>query len=221
MIGEQDQTEGMPSLEARRADQAEDRADASPALSMVDRRPPPGGRREADSRAAGVPERVLQEIYPKLVRAARTVLPASEAHDLVHDALVEILVRYPNFSGLRNPSAYARVVLFRRLFNSRARGLKEAKVSEDLLARLEREPSDRDLASIVDRVTITEALKTLGRRQRACVYLRYVVELDDAEIGRFLGCSRTTVRSQVARGLHNLRSKFPEMRWQDGRGSDR
>jgi DNA-directed RNA polymerase specialized sigma24 family protein len=41
--------------------------------------------------------------------------------------------------------------------------------------------------------------------QRAAIVLRYWEDLSDAEAADVLGCSASTVRSSVARGLHRLR----------------
>jgi RNA polymerase sigma factor (sigma-70 family) len=52
---------------------------------------------------------------------------------------------------------------------------------------------------------ILAALERLPKRQRACVYLRYVEGLDDGQISRVLSCRPVTVRSQIARALRRLR----------------
>ena len=68
--------------------------------------------------------------------------------------------------------------------------------------------SDRpeEIAAAIDRIAIGRALMTLGKGQGTWVYLRFLVGLDDGMIGELLGCSRVTVRTQIARGLRKLRS---------------
>ena len=50
------------------------------------------------------------------------------------------------------------------------------------------------------------ALATLGPRQRACLVLRYDVDLTVDETARILGISAGTVKSQTARALDSLRA---------------
>jgi RNA polymerase sigma factor (sigma-70 family) len=56
-----------------------------------------------------------------------------------------------------------------------------------------------------ERLIARELIGTLAPRQRACLGLRYLFGLDDDEIAEALGCTRSTVRSQIARGLSSLR----------------
>jgi DNA-directed RNA polymerase specialized sigma24 family protein len=45
----------------------------------------------------------------------------------------------------------------------------------------------------------------LPKRQRACVYLRFIEGLDDRQISRVLGCRPVTVRTQAMRALKRPR----------------
>lgn len=49
------------------------------------------------------------------------------------------------------------------------------------------------------------SLARLPYRQRCVIVLRYHVGLDDAEIARMLGCTRSTIRSSARRALLRLR----------------
>lgn len=156
------------------------------------------------------PVAVLQSMYPSLVRAARMLSPAGDELDLVHDSLIEVLVRYPNFHGLSYPKAYTLVVLNRLAYSRRARRMREGLVTGDVANLLESPSSREEIAGVVDRLAIRHALMSLGRRQRTCVYLRFIVGLDDRAISELLSCSRVTVRSQIARGLRKLRTVLEE-----------
>ncbi|MDR0346199.1 MAG: SigE family RNA polymerase sigma factor [Nocardiopsaceae bacterium] len=65
-------------------------------------------------------------------------------------------------------------------------------------------------AELADRDILLRALAVLPQRQRSAVVLRYFDDLDDAEIATVLGCSPSTVRSQVSRGLARLREALAE-----------
>ncbi len=64
---------------------------------------------------------------------------------------------------------------------------------------------DSALAAVDSAATIRQILESLPPKQRAAVALRYLADLGDEEIGALLGCSASTVRSQLARGLAKLR----------------
>lgn len=51
-------------------------------------------------------------------------------------------------------------------------------------------------------------LQGLPEKQRAVLVLRYYGDYDDAAIGRMLGCTTPTVRSQASRALAKLRERM-------------
>lgn len=145
---------------------------------------------------------VVRDGYPRLLRAARRLSrSATDAEDLVQEAFVETLSRYPSFRGLDQPMGYLTTVLYRSAF--RRLRLSAREVPLDLQERLEAATWDLDAPAM-----ITHALDRLGPRQRACLLLRYLYDLDDAEIAAALGCQRSTVRSQIARGLAQVRERI-------------
>jgi RNA polymerase sigma factor (sigma-70 family) len=166
------------------------------------------------------PEGILQTMYPALVRTARMLSPAGDELDLVHDTLVEVLIRYPDFRGLAHPKSYAMVVLARLAYSKRAKRLPEASISIDATDLLESQSSQVEIARVSDWLTIQPVLMSLARRQRTCVYLRFIVGMDDSTISELLGCSRVTVRSQIARGLRKMRAVLGEKMPAEGEEQD-
>ncbi|EXG82717.1 RNA polymerase sigma factor, sigma-70 family [Cryptosporangium arvum DSM 44712] len=68
---------------------------------------------------------------------------------------------------------------------------------------------DDDAPAAVDSAAATrQVLAGLPPTQRAAIALRYFADLPDEEIGRLLGCTPRTVRSQVSRGLAALRRRW-------------
>jgi RNA polymerase sigma factor (sigma-70 family) len=147
------------------------------------------------------PVDVVQHGYGRLLAIARRLTRSlGEAEDLVQEAFVETLSRYPGFAGLDRPLGYLVTVLYRAAF--RRTRLAAREVPLDLQERLEQVEPDREAPAFV-----AQALSTLGPKQRACIALRYLCDLDEAEIAETLGCRPSTVRSQIARGLARARER--------------
>lgn len=68
-------------------------------------------------------------------------------------------------------------------------------------------------SAVADRSAVAAALRVLPRRQREAVVLRYLCDLDVAEISAILRIGPSTVRSTVSRGLAALATALGE----DGR----
>jgi RNA polymerase sigma factor (sigma-70 family) len=136
---------------------------------------------------------------------ARRLVEPDDAADLVQQALVEVLVRYPEFAGLRHPLAYARTVMVRIAANQRHP--REIELPDDLADRLDA-PGHPNGAHWLGDSSVELRLKELAPKQRACVYLKHVVGLSDHEIGTILRCRPSTVRSQAARGVRTLRQSL-------------
>ena len=118
----------------------------------------------------------------------------------MQEAFVETLSRYPAFDGLKTPMGYLATVLYRAAFRRRRLPMRELPL--ELPERIEHVDPDLDAPLMVRQV-----LSSLGPKQRACLLLRYLHDLDDDEIAAALGCRPSTVRSQIARGLANARQE--------------
>jgi RNA polymerase sigma factor (sigma-70 family) len=147
---------------------------------------------------------VVQRAYPELLRAARRLSTSlADAEDLVQEAFVETLSHYPEFEGIRQPVGYLMTVLYRAAFRRTKRARRE--IPLELQERLESPPVDGDAPTMV-----TQVLASLGEKQRACLLLRYLYDLDDDEIANALGCHASTVRSQIARAMARVRERTPD-----------
>ena len=72
-------------------------------------------------------------------------------------------------------------------------------------AGAESRPGETD-AFRVERVDLVRALRSLPRRQRQVVVLRYLADRPEAEVAAALGCSEGSVKSAASRGLAALRA---------------
>jgi RNA polymerase sigma-70 factor (sigma-E family) len=59
-----------------------------------------------------------------------------------------------------------------------------------------------------ERLALQEALRSLPRRQREVVVLRYLADVPEAEVALTLGCTVGTVKQHASRGLAALRRRL-------------
>jgi RNA polymerase sigma-70 factor (sigma-E family) len=73
-------------------------------------------------------------------------------------------------------------------------------------------PADLALLLTEEHRQVVDALRTLPRRQREVLVLRYWSELSEAEIAAALGIARGTVKSSASRGLAALQQHLGDRR---------
>jgi len=147
------------------------------------------------------PVEVIRQCYPKLVALAKSLGAGHEAEDLAQETLFRVLSAYPGFRLLDSPLGYSKVVLV-RLTHSRPRMTNQVPYDPELATQFALEEGEgRSLDNFVRK------LDGLGSKQRACIYLRYGLDMSDASIARIVGCSEATVRSQINRGLKRLQDQ--------------
>jgi RNA polymerase sigma-70 factor (sigma-E family) len=124
------------------------------------------------------------------------------AEDLAADALVELWHRWDRVRGADHPVAYARGVVANKA-RSRIRSAVRERRRLNLF-RLHRSErfDDPDVAAVVD---VRTALARLAFGKRACVVLRYALDLSERETALALGVSVGTVKSQTSKGMAELR----------------
>jgi len=133
---------------------------------------------------------------------------AHRAEDLVQSALARAYPRWQRIADMDAPEAYLKRIVVNEHLRWRAR-----RASRELpVAAPGRDPVGIDTAGVhAERDAAWALLRTLPRRQRAVLVLRYYEDLPDADIASLLGCRESTVRSQAARGLAALRAVLPAM----------
>lgn len=163
-------------------------------------------RRGAPSFVAAVPdgdeaepevasyEQAYRACYGRLTRVAYLITGSNEAaEEVVQDAFVAL---YPRFTRVRSPEAY----LYRSVVNG-SRGWLRRRWMAD---RLGHRPVVTEVpAPELDETR--EALDQLPPGRRAVVVLRFYADLSLPEIAAALGCGTGTVKSQLHRGLAQLR----------------
>lgn len=127
---------------------------------------------------------------------------ADDAWDLTQDCLIQVGLRWHRLDAARNRGAYARATLVNLNKNvRRARARERARTGRAAYTSESVSPTVPDW--------LIEALGSLPRQQRAVIALHVLEDLDTAEVAAILGCSVSTVRSTLSRGLARLRASMP------------
>ena len=135
--------------------------------------------------------------YDELLRFATAMARTPElAEDVVHDAFLRIWSR-PH--TLREAGA-ARAYLFRTVANAAvSNGRREVRRQQVPVPAGHPEPEDLNLS-----LDLRRQLASLPSRRRACLVLRFVLDLTEAQTAAALGVSVGTVKSQTHKGLKTL-----------------
>jgi RNA polymerase sigma factor (sigma-70 family) len=137
------------------------------------------------------------ELPGQVRRAALMTGSREQAHDLVHDAFVEVFRRW---SDLDHPGPYLnRAVLNRCRDAGRSQRRRGVLASRFVI----------DEASTLDAEPIADLLDSLPFNQRAVIVLRFYVGLNNVEIAESLGCAPGSIGPWLDRALKQLRKVMP------------
>lgn len=128
------------------------------------------------------------------------------AEDLVQEAFIRLARSAHKIRDDRKAAAYLRSIVLNLARDHNRRGL---------VSLRHRLPLDDQQASTEDVVVLAEdheqvvdALRTLPRRQRDCLILRYYDELGIDDIAETLEISRNSVKTHLTRGLNALERRL-------------
>jgi RNA polymerase sigma-70 factor (ECF subfamily) len=144
---------------------------------------------------------------------AADLVGEQQADDLVQDAALAALRRPPARPG---PIGGWLAAIVRHLASKRRRGERRRRERELRAARPEAQPpADAEVAARDAFARLTAAVLALPPAMQGPLLLRYVQELTPAEIAARTGAPVATVKSQLQRGLAQLRARLDA----DGKGS--
>ena|SRR6201993_605842 len=148
-------------------------------------------------------ERFAVRVSPMLVRAGYLLTDDRyHAEDLVQITLLRTYRRWDSIS--QAPEAYARQVLV-NLARDRGRSLRRRAPEVELGDNMAAAAIDGSV-QLMERDTLTRAVRRLPRRQREVVVLRFLLDLSVAQTASALGTSEGAVKTYTARALARLRA---------------
>lgn len=146
--------------------------------------------------------------YRSLVRLAAILLgDAAAAEEVTQDAFAGALAAQGRMTDPDKLLAYVRSAVLNRARSRLRRGAVAARPWRRAAEAVVPSPED---AAVVGsrRALVLAALRTLPRRQRECLALRYYLDLSDTEVAAALGVSVGSVKQHISRGLDNLASRL-------------
>ena len=153
-------------------------------------------------------EQLYATHYRQLVRLSVLLVRDSEtAEEVVQDSFVAMHGRWRSLRDPDKALSYLRQAVVNRSRSVlRHRGV-QRRYDEASPAVVRDLPGADDAALVTERRTrVLDALRTLPRRQREVIALRYYLDLDEADIAQTLGISRGAVKSHASRGAATLRT---------------
>ena len=138
-----------------------------------------------------------------LTRLARFYLDDRiAAEDLVQEAFIRLSRSAGRLRAGGNPAAYLRSIVINLARDHNRRGLVSLRHRPSALP--DAPSAEEDAHARAERQEVIDALRSLPRRQRDCVTLRYYLDLSVPDIAETLSLSNNTVKTHLQRGLASL-----------------
>lgn len=156
-------------------------------------------------------EALFRRDYARLVALARLLIDRpDEAEEIVQEAFVRAYAAGDRLESRDEPRAY----LQRSVVNLARDGLRRRRTVRRNPAQALARSDGADVFAVLDedQREIVAALRTLPDRQRACVALRYLLDLSTSETADALAISPGTVKTHLSRGLAALHTALEDLR---------
>lgn len=181
----------------------------APAASQTHARTPAPGRADdavTDARAdvSEAFEAFFERHHAELSRLAYLVTGSSgTADEVAADALLATWARWDRVCAADSPIAYVRRMVVNIGTSRVRRMIHERRLMPMLVSADDEDAPELTTADVLD---VREALRALPPRRRACIVLRYGLDLSEEEVARTLEISPGTVKSQTSKAAAQLRA---------------
>lgn len=168
--------------------------------------------------------RYHRRVYCLCLRMTRNV---SQAEDLAQDVFIQIFRKIDTFRGESSFSTWLhRLTVNQVLMHFRKPVVKTEQTTEDgtTPVRIARGTENPGKMSVIDRISLREAIRQLPRGYRAVFILHDVEGYEHEQIGQMLGCAVGTSKSQLHKARMKLRSLLtkrmpPQQTYRNSRAS--
>ncbi len=164
---------------------------------------PDGAVTDARPAVAAAFEAFFETHHAELSRLAYLVTGSSgTADEVAADALLATWTQWDRVCAADSPIAYVRRMVVNIGTSRVRRTIHERRLMPMLVAADDEDAPDLTTADVLD---VREALRALPPRRRACIVLRYGLDLSEEEVARTLQISPGTVKSQTSKAAAQLR----------------
>lgn len=158
-------------------------------------------------------EALFRAEVTSMIRLA-ALLGADDPENVAQEAFMRLHDRWPSVRDSESPVAYLRTVVV-NLVRSRQRHLRV--VHRHLPHQQTDAASAEDMVVMrAENTWLMHALDSLAPRRREVLVLRYWLDLSEAQIAEVMNTSAGTVKSQLSRGLTNLREALAGLQHSGG-----
>lgn len=162
-----------------------------------------GAVTDARPAVAAAFETFFETHHAELSRLAYLVTGSSgTADEVAADALLATWTQWDRVCAADSPIAYVRRMVVNIGTSRVRRTIHERRLMPMLVAADDEDAPDLTTADVLD---VREALRALPPRRRACIVLRYGLDLSEEEVARTLQISPGTVKSQTSKAAAQLR----------------
>ncbi len=151
-------------------------------------------------------QRLVDEHWRDVARLAHALAGPVDGDDVAQQAWVQALAAYPNLTSSANLRGWLLRITARCATDVHRGRARRAVPVADVPAVADRaDPAGGPLERMPD-VGVWQAARALPERQRLAIGLRYIADLDHAEIARELGTTPAASRRLVSDALARLRA---------------
>ena len=143
------------------------------------------------------------KIYTLCYRMARN---AADAEDLLQEILLRLFLSISSFDGRSSFSTWLYRVVYNHCLNALAKKKRAAGRDEELAS----EPLDPRTLPLQKDGRAQAALDRLSDEDRAVLVMKYLTELEIAEIAQILGLSSSAVKMRLLRAREVFKQKYKE-----------
>jgi RNA polymerase sigma-70 factor (ECF subfamily) len=131
-----------------------------------------------------------------------------DVEDLVQEVFMRAYQAYPSLRDHSNHRAW----LYKIATNCALTKLRQLKSRGAKLIAMTCPAASSDSVSLGERLTgqVRQAIKKLPTKQKACLTLYYLEDLDYPEIAETVGCTEVSARANVYQALRRLRRELKE-----------
>lgn len=161
-------------------------------------------------------QRLVDDHWRDVARLAHALIGPVDADDVAQQAWTQALAAYPRLTSTRNLRAWLLTITARCATDAHRSRTRRPVTVPDLEAAADdaraapRAPGADEVAHLPDDA-LWNAVRALPERQRLAIALRFVGDLDHAELSRQLGTTPAATRRLVSDALATLRAtRSPE-----------